>query len=93
VKKRVSVGQDFEIRLAILELTGSTWHEATKSWIVKAVFCGSAVALAVSAGIGGVDGTFNELQAVWNVGGGILGAIRGHYFGSRIDAHGAGPPA
>jgi hypothetical protein len=92
VKRRVNVGEDFKLGIKASEPKGLIRHEETKSWVAKSAFYVAAASLTVSAGVGVIDGTFNELQTVWNVASPILGAIVGHYFGSQINADGAGPP-
>lgn len=93
MKKRVVVGDDFDGLEAqveraaeaesaeVIEAKTNANESKTKSNLAYGAVAGGALFLMVSAGMGVYDGTFDELQSVWNVFGPIAGGVFGHYFG------------
>lgn len=92
-KKRVILGDDFnglEARIEesakvesaeVIEAKTKANESKTKSHLAYGAVAGGALFLTASAGIGVYDGSFDELQSVWNLFGPIVGGIFGHYFG------------
>lgn len=92
-KKRVVVGEAFDSLEAEVATTSESRsaevihaevdanESKTRSNLAYGAAMGGILALMVSGGMGAYDGSFNELQSVWNVFGPIIGAVVGHYFG------------
>ncbi len=60
----------------------------TRSGLAYGAAAGGIVFVAGSAALGIYDGSFDELQSVWNVFGPIAGAVIGHYFGGAEQGNG-----
>lgn len=61
----------------------------TKSNLAYGAVAGGAAFLLAAAGLGIYDGSFDELQSVWNVFGPIVGGVFGHYFGGAEKNNGS----
>lgn len=98
--KRVVVGDGFESLFAqvkeapkaesaeVIEARTKAHDSKTRSYLAYGAVAGGAVVFAASAAIGIYDGSFDELQSMWNVCGPIVGGVFGHYFGGSGKAHG-----
>ena len=65
----------------VIEAKTKANESKTKSNLAYGAVAGGALFLMASAGMGVYDGSFDELQSVWNVFGPIVGGVFGHYFG------------
>jgi len=98
--KRVVIGDAFEgldaqVQEApraksaeVIEAETTARDSKTRSRLAYCAVAGGAVALAVATAVGFYDGSFDELQNMWNVGGPIVGGVFGHYFGGQGKTHG-----
>lgn len=65
----------------VIEAKTKANESKTKSNLAYGAVAGGALFLMAAAGMGAYDGTFGELQNIWNVFGPIAGGVFGHYFG------------
>lgn len=90
MRRKVNVGDDFdslkvaeEMKTSAEVITASTGNNESRTrthLAYGAVVIGAVFVL--SAGSMGVwDGSFNELQSIWNVLGPLIGGVFGYYFG------------
>lgn len=52
----------------------------TRAWLTFGVLGAMGVAVVVTGLMGWCDGSYDELNAVWNTGGIWVGAVLGHHF-------------
>jgi len=88
VKKKVNVGEDFDVKIKTLASEDVSRREMTRAWIAKAVVIGVAIALVIATCVGFRDGSFDKLQTVWNVASGLLLLIMPPYFGNQSGGNG-----
>ena len=81
MKTKVQVGEDFDLSAELIDAIASAKEKSTRSRLAYCVYVGAACALVVSSFRGFYDGSFDELQSVWNAAGPVLGAVFHHYFG------------
>jgi len=86
--KRINVGEPFKEVVATTDETQTVLNNEpvesqearTRGRLTNWTFAGGVTALAVSAGYGAYDGTFNEVSSVWAALGPIAGAIFGYFY-------------
>ncbi|MEL6171775.1 MAG: hypothetical protein AAFR02_07145 [Pseudomonadota bacterium] len=98
--KRVVVGDAFDSLDAqveeapksdsaeVIEAKTKANESKTKSNLAYWAVAGGTLSLMASAGFGVYDGTFDEVQSVWNIFGPIVGGVFGHYFGGTGNING-----
>ena len=85
MKRSVKVGRRFEgLDAEVLEATARVAKAKTANGLAWLFLSGFFIALSAASVIGVVDGTFNELNAVWIVAAPVLGAVITYYFGGRL---------
>lgn len=91
MQRNVIVGDDFtsievaeEMKQRAELFSASTAHNESRTRTILAYgICAIAAAFAIcAAAIGFHDGSYDELQSVWNVVGPMLGAVLVYYFGA-----------
>jgi uncharacterized membrane protein YoaK (UPF0700 family) len=89
-RKRVLVGQEFEVTTTSLEEWVKLSEAKTRERITWAVFAVIAAFLVGAAILGTVKNEFGALQWVWSVAGPIYGGIAGYFFhrSEKLNARG-----
>lgn len=91
--KRVQVGdrlEDLDVEVdfaatevAKIEANRKAQESGTKNRLAIGALIGGGAAVIISGAVGVFDGSFNEIQSVWNAAGPIIGGVYGHFFGGR----------
>lgn len=83
MKRRVNVGKDFDITNVSVEDEVKKKTATTQSILVNSMVAIGAVFLLGAALMGLYDGTFDELNAVWDPLAILFGMVITYYFGPK----------
>jgi hypothetical protein len=77
------IGEDFPLTVELVDAQTRSREAKIRGYVALVIVIFSTAVMASAAVLGVVDGTFNELEAVWIAAAPLIGAVANHYLGRK----------